>query len=377
MPRRSWTACVLLFVLSLPLIASAQSEPLVHVVQRGENLYRISLQYGLSVPELAAANDIADTTRIFAGQQLVIPQGEAAVAGPSNVAVEVLAAVPANPPASPVTAETAQIHIIQPGETLREIAFSYGLTEAQVAADNGLSDPNRILYGQELLIRTEVAVPVAVSAPTTPADVAPAEEVAAAEAAAPVLAEADTRTHTVVAGEYLSLIAAQYNVTPAEITAANLLLDPNRLLVGQQLVIPSPYPVNIDAATSTTVTALPAVGTGREVVVDLSSSQVYAYENGLLKYRSTSSNGLPATPTVQGSFTVQRKVRTQTMSGPGYWLPNVEWVVYFYQGYALHGTYWHNNFGQPMSHGCVNLTNSDAQWFYDFVDIGTPITVQY
>ncbi|NOG50025.1 MAG: L,D-transpeptidase [Chloroflexi bacterium] len=47
-----------------------------------------------------------------------------------------------------------------------------------------------------------------------------------------------------------------------------------------------------------------------------------------------------------------------------------------YSGYALHGTYWHNNFGQPMSHGCVNLTNADAYWLYNWATLGTPVHVK-
>ena len=46
---------------------------------------------------------------------------------------------------------------------------------------------------------------------------------------------------------------------------------------------------------------------------------------------------------------------TAATLGYDYYLPNVPYVMYFYQGYALHGTYWHSNFGRPMSHGCVNL----------------------
>ena len=63
------------------------------------------------------------------------------------------------------------------------------------------------------------------------------------------------------------------------------------------------------------------------------------------------------------------------MSGAGYYLPNVEFVSYFYKGYAIHGTYWHNNFGQPMSHGCVNMTNADASWIYGWAPMGTPVRV--
>jgi lipoprotein-anchoring transpeptidase ErfK/SrfK len=51
--------------------------------------------------------------------------------------------------------------------------------------------------------------------------------------------------------------------------------------------------------------------------------------------------------------------------------------MYFYQGYALHGTYWHSNFGQPMSHGCVNMRTPDAEWLYQFAPVGTAVRVQY
>jgi hypothetical protein len=49
-----------------------------------------------------------------------------------------------------------------------------------------------------------------------------------------------------------------------------------------------------------------------------------------------------------------------------YNLPNVEWVQYFFEDYSFHGTYWHNDFGEPRSHGCVNMTNADAKWLFDW-----------
>jgi protein-disulfide isomerase len=76
--------------------------------------------------------------------------------------------------------------------------------------------------------------------------------------------------------------------------------------------------------------------------------------------------GVTGTPTVTGEFRIRMKVRSQTMYGPGYNLPNVEWVQYFFEDYSFHGTYWHNKFGQPMSHGCVNMTNRDAQWLFEW-----------
>ena len=65
------------------------------------------------------------------------------------------------------------------------------------------------------------------------------------------------------------------------------------------------------------------------------------------------STGLPGSPTVLGDYTVYAKYASQTMSGPGYYLPGVQWVQYFYQGYALHGTYWHNN-----AAGALNLLDA-------------------
>ena len=88
------------------------------------------------------------------------------------------------------------------------------------------------------------------------------------------------------------------------------------------------------------------------------------------------STGVASMPTPLGEHRILRKVRSQVMSGPGYYLPNVEYVSYFLKGYAIHGTYWHNNFGRPMSHGCVNLTNQDAKWIFEWAPRGTRVLVQ-
>ena len=80
-------------------------------------------------------------------------------------------------------------------------------------------------------------------------------------------------------------------------------------------------------------------------------------------------------PTVLGSFKVYVKYRYADMSGPDYYLPDVPYVMYFYKGYGLHGTYWHSNFGTPMSHGCVNLPTGDAGWLFDWASVGTVVNV--
>ena len=81
------------------------------------------------------------------------------------------------------------------------------------------------------------------------------------------------------------------------------------------------------------------------------------------------------TPTVMGEYRIQTKLESARMTGPGYDLPDVPWIMYFYQGYSFHGTYWHNNFGTPMSHGCINMKTEDAKWLYDWAPLGTKIVI--
>ena len=80
--------------------------------------------------------------------------------------------------------------------------------------------------------------------------------------------------------------------------------------------------------------------------------------------------------TVRGSFTIKSKHVTSTMTGSrqadDYELADVPYVQFFQEGYALHGTFWHDNFGRVQSHGCVNLTPTDAAWVFEFTDPPVP-----
>jgi len=111
--------------------------------------------------------------------------------------------------------------------------------------------------------------------------------------------------------------------------------------------------------------------------VDLSQQRLYAYAGDTMVNSFIVSTGTWQTPTVTGKYKIWIKLRTSDMSGPGYYLPDVPYVMYFYKGYGIHGTYWHNNFGTPMSHGCVNLTIPDAEWLYNFSYVGTVVNVHY
>lgn len=117
-------------------------------------------------------------------------------------------------------------------------------------------------------------------------------------------------------------------------------------------------------------------GGNKRIEVNLSSQTLYAFENSKLLYTFPVSSG-KWYPTPTGEFQIWVKLRYTRMTGGNpawgtfYDLPNVPYVMFFYnnqiskyQGFSLHGTYWHNNFGHPMSHGCVNMRTGDAQTLY-------------
>ncbi len=116
----------------------------------------------------------------------------------------------------------------------------------------------------------------------------------------------------------------------------------------------------------------------KHIDVDLANQRVYAYEGDRQVLSFIVSTGKwGRTPT--GTFTIWTKVRSQTMSGGDkaagtyYYLPNIEYVMFFAggdvdrsRGFSFHSTYWHNNFGHPMSHGCVNMRTADAKMLYEW-----------
>jgi lipoprotein-anchoring transpeptidase ErfK/SrfK len=142
---------------------------------------------------------------------------------------------------------------------------------------------------------------------------------------------------------------------------------------------PEPAPSGLKAS-GQSFPGLPAgVGTNEKWVdVNLSLQTAYAYRGSTLVSSFVVSTGTWLHPTVTGTFNVYLLYRYAPMSGPGYYLPDVPYVMYFYGSYGLHGTYWHNNFGTPMSHGCINFTIDDAGWLYDnWVVYGTVVNIHY
>jgi hypothetical protein len=150
---------------------------------------------------------------------------------------------------------------------------------------------------------------------------------------------------------------------------------------------------------------------GTWIDVNLTLEVVTAYQDGQPVESMLASPGRPGYETDTGLFSVRTKLVRQNMSGPGYFVPNVPTVQYFYGGEALHGRYWTlpaelgptsagvdddgsiqsvddpsladggSNvgvaFGVPSSHGCVGLQVDDAAWLYSITGVGTPVDVHY
>ncbi len=113
------------------------------------------------------------------------------------------------------------------------------------------------------------------------------------------------------------------------------------------------------------------------IEVDLTNQILYAYRDNQLIGGFKVSSGTSSHKTVTGTFKIFSKYPAIRMTGPGYDLPDVPYSMFFFKGYALHGTYWHHNFGTPMSHGCVNMNTDDAAWIYANAPVGTYVIVHY
>ncbi|MEW6037975.1 MAG: L,D-transpeptidase family protein [Pseudomonadota bacterium] len=138
-----------------------------------------------------------------------------------------------------------------------------------------------------------------------------------------------------------------------------------------------------------------STGTDRKIFVYLDTQTMTAVENGQTVRTFKVSTGKPKTPTVTGSFYIYARFPTKTMKSRAkkgekghYIVENVPYAQYFYSDYAFHGAWWHNGFGHPASHGCVNMSTQkhnvrwpkapeDAGWLYQWASLGVPVTVMH
>jgi lipoprotein-anchoring transpeptidase ErfK/SrfK len=111
------------------------------------------------------------------------------------------------------------------------------------------------------------------------------------------------------------------------------------------------------------------------IEVDISDQRLTAWQGDVPVFETTVSTGKPGFRTLPGVFNVYRKYEKTRMTAYDYDTPDVPWTMYYSGGFAIHGAYWHNNFGTPVSHGCVNLRVPEAQALYEWAPMGTEVVV--
>ena len=115
----------------------------------------------------------------------------------------------------------------------------------------------------------------------------------------------------------------------------------------------------------------------KRIEIDLTEQKLYAYEGDEKKMSFDISSGKwGRTPT--GEFRIWIKLKYTLMTGGSkelgtyYYLPNVPFTMYFYKDFGIHGAYWHDNFGHPMSHGCINMRPSEAEQLFYWANPSVP-----
>jgi lipoprotein-anchoring transpeptidase ErfK/SrfK len=296
-------------------------------------------------------------------------------------------------PKSLTVGECPAEYEIQDGDTLGAIANRCSISTQQLLQANpAIRDPNRLIAGEMIAIPGGMQSSLNAASQSTPTT-------------SPVIPVTGLRTYSIQPGDTMAGIAAANGISVAQLVEANpWITNPNLIVVGWQLVIPSTdssggrglqqEPVTPNALAGqqsgealasstpqpTRVTIVPGYEPSSSdehwINVNLATQTVQAYQGREVVRNFLVSTGTAAFPTVTGQYKIWIKLLKDDMRGPGYFLQNVPYVMYFYKGYGLHGTYWHHNFGTPMSHGCVNLSIEDAAWLYNFTSVGTVVVVE-
>jgi lipoprotein-anchoring transpeptidase ErfK/SrfK len=169
--------------------------------------------------------------------------------------------------------------------------------------------------------------------------------------------------------------------TPPAPTPVPPTATPSPTLVLTEVTTPTPT-VDVDPPAAPTAAVgldIPAAvkidDAFRWIDVDLSEQRLTAYVGKTPVTSYLVSTGLPQTPTPVGQYAIWIKLRYDDMAGADYYIEDVPYVMYFHEGYGLHGVTWHANFGHRMSHGCVNQPNEMAEWLFHFAEVGTLVNI--
>ena len=114
----------------------------------------------------------------------------------------------------------------------------------------------------------------------------------------------------------------------------------------------------------------------RWIQIDLSEQRLIAWEGGKPQFGVIVSTGKKDTPTPVGVFNIYTKLPKTRMKGEDYDIEDVPHTMYYQGSYGIHGAFWHNSFGTPVSRGCVNLAPNQAKKLFNWASVGTTVVVQ-
>ena len=169
---------------------------------------------------------------------------------------------------------------------------------------------------------------------------------------------------------------ATFTPTPTATFTATPTITPSSTPTATATSTPTITPTSTKTPRPTNTPAL-YDQSGRWIDINLTTQTLYAYEGQTVVNSFLVSTGLPGTPTIPGKFQIYVKYETTVMTGPGYYLPDVPYTQYYDGSFGIHSATWHNNFGTPMSHGCINMRLEDAKWLYYWTKIGTLVNIHY
>jgi lipoprotein-anchoring transpeptidase ErfK/SrfK/LysM repeat protein len=291
-------------------------------------------------------------------------------------------------------------HTVERGETLSQIARQYGLDVATLMELNGMSNANLVYVGQQLVVSggggreqegvddeswqvdpaTEQRQGVGYEPPRDEAsgDASPSANGSYQRAGVAWEPEAESRS------PYRDVSSwEETDDEPQQYTAGRSWEPPSepRNPFYEDWEDVHAARAGYEAGTSyepeQKVKQAPAAAYSGEkwIEIDIGDQTLTAWQGDDVVRDFTISSGSSKYPTVTGSFRTYSRTELQDMSGGSeaagdyYYQPDVPWVQYFFEGYAIHGAYWHNSFGTPIGHGCINMRVEESRWLYDWTGV--------
>jgi LysM repeat protein len=303
------------------------------------------------------------------------------------------------------------VHVVQRGEHLTSIANRYGTTPQAIASANNLVNTNLIYVGQRLTIpgggsastqsnsyyvvnRGDTLTAIAARYGTTTQALVQANGLASPDRiyvgqrlvipGGGSMASASTGTtgyYIVQRGDTVSSIAVRHGVTAWAIVQANHLANPNFIYAGQRLVVPGGI-----APASAEAPAPQPTGGNKRIVIDLSEQRLYVYQAGQLLYKWVVSTGMPGADTIPGHFKVLNKLPNAYAYTWGLQMPY--WLGIYWAGSLQNGIHalpimangqllWEGYLGQRVSYGCIILNTENARILYNWAEVGTPVDINW